>query len=465
MEAASQVASTLVGAFLRMTVGGAPELSRSDPLSADSVFVAVVTILLPVLGLKILKVLMQNPKAMPHAPPQKVPLPTSNQTYAETIPKSAAKFASQHNVYPTGEVCVAVHNVNRQAMLALAQPVDHLGSVMMLPDKNFDLNKTIFQLLDKPHLRALMKVKVGKKLFWDEVRVREVQELCERRIAAAKAGPIKPIASTLGPILDFMENQCDFACEHADGSFMDHLNFCRDFSALYMRDCSPRILFLHSIMGVGTNVWPMTKEKIPTLEQLITKEELVHVSAFPTMLRLIKGTDFLDDLYTRCMRGDAPNGITFQRLLDGEQIQLTGDQLFTHLNLHLIHSLDFLQPAGWNVNQNDFFLEEFASYYTLLSHCGKLEAGIELPPQYSLKPVPKPGAAAKPGELLKVNGSFEYDPSVSDRTCADPLTGLPRGGLSALVRMLPGSLTMKLQRRQIRKWTADIGRTLDYAWL
>ena len=27
-----------------------------------------------------------------------------------------------------------------------------------------------------------------------------------------------------------MAEQCDFSCEHADGSFLDHLNFCKEYA-------------------------------------------------------------------------------------------------------------------------------------------------------------------------------------------------------------------------------------------
>ena len=32
------------------------------------------------------------------------------------------------------------------------------------------------------------------------------------------------------PLVDFMSNDCNFAMEHADGSFMDHLKFCYEYS-------------------------------------------------------------------------------------------------------------------------------------------------------------------------------------------------------------------------------------------
>ena len=52
------------------------------------------------------------------------------------------------------------------------------------------------------------------------------------------AGPKPPPVSRLDLILDFMHAECDFNVEHADGSFLDHLNFCRDYSALHYPEVS-----------------------------------------------------------------------------------------------------------------------------------------------------------------------------------------------------------------------------------
>ena len=38
-----------------------------------------------------------------------------------------------------------------------------------------------------------------------------------------------------------MEHECDFKCEHADGSFMDHLYFCVDYCRLHYSKQSPRV--------------------------------------------------------------------------------------------------------------------------------------------------------------------------------------------------------------------------------
>ena len=66
-------------------------------------------------------------------------------------------------------------------------------------------------------------------------------------------------------LFHFMFTECDFSIEHADGSFLDHLHFCHDYTAVHFSSASPRVMLLHSIMGVGTNCFPMGIEKLPTL--------------------------------------------------------------------------------------------------------------------------------------------------------------------------------------------------------
>ena len=114
-------------------------------------------------------------------------------------------------------------------------------------------------------------------------------------------------------LLHFMETECDFSTEHADGalahsdclfslfgpdaaaacqahrtseacrahctasirftvctrfvlvcvgSFLDHLQFCFEYGSIHYKQHSPRVLYLHSIMGVGTNLFPMPMSKV-----------------------------------------------------------------------------------------------------------------------------------------------------------------------------------------------------------
>jgi hypothetical protein len=155
---------------------------------------------------------------------------------------------------------------------------------------------------------TFMKTKIGNVQYWQEGRLKDIEDAFQRKLgetevvkaekekesqkeklkdsqvtvdiqkadqkASALPVPQPSLAlSEYAPLFDFMENQCNFKMEHADGSFMDHLFFCRDFSAVHYPQISPKILFLHSILGVGTNFFPMEVGKVPMLKGLLTEEE------------------------------------------------------------------------------------------------------------------------------------------------------------------------------------------------
>lgn len=79
-----------------------------------------------------------------------------------------------------------------------------------------------------------------------------------------------------------MKDECNFKCEHADGSFLDHLQFCYEYGAVHYAAHSPRVLLLHSIMGVATNIFPMGTELVPRLKTMVTPSEYTHIEAFPS---------------------------------------------------------------------------------------------------------------------------------------------------------------------------------------
>jgi hypothetical protein len=68
---------------------------------------------------------------------------------------------------------------------------------------------------------------------------------------------------------------------------MDHLHFCRDYSLVHYKGHSPLVMLLHSICGVGTNIFPMDANKLPKLAKLVTPAELTQICAFPSFVRLL----------------------------------------------------------------------------------------------------------------------------------------------------------------------------------
>lgn len=70
-------------------------------------------------------------------------------------------------------------------------------------------------------------------------------------------------------LIRFMVEGCDFACERTNGSFFDHLQFCFECGLVDHKERSPVPLSLHSIMGVGTNLFPTPLDKREKLASLI----------------------------------------------------------------------------------------------------------------------------------------------------------------------------------------------------
>ena len=92
-------------------------------------------------------------------------------------------------------------------------------------DPDFDLDRTIFKSLDSKLNRVIIQAKLGNQVFWSDSAQAAV-----RAAYAHRFGPAQTLADpSTSAIFDFMESSCDFACEHADGSFLDHLHFCRDY--------------------------------------------------------------------------------------------------------------------------------------------------------------------------------------------------------------------------------------------
>lgn len=95
-------------------------------------------------------------------------------------------------------------------------------------------------------MAQIQSAKLSKREAWRPDVLAQIEEGFAR-VAASLPRHVTDDA----PIYKFMATQCDFALEHADGSFMDHLHFCADYAALHMSQHSPRVLLLHSICGVG----------------------------------------------------------------------------------------------------------------------------------------------------------------------------------------------------------------------
>jgi hypothetical protein len=263
--------------------------------------------------------------------------------------------------------------LQRKAAIAGGGAFDHAGKVRVTPIPDFDLDRTIFQTLEGKAARAVMKVRVGKEVHWDDSAGQAVQSSYE---AAQKELPgIDP------ELLRFMVQECDFDVEHADGSFLDHLYFCFEYTALHYPQGSALVMLLHSILGTGTNTFAMSADKIPALQALMSPSDWTQTEAFPSVLRLLYAGGLRQELRANLHRADSIEAIRFHRVIDNAPITLTGEQLWEALNYQLIHLVDFLPVANWTTHQNDTSFILFRDLYDLMGRAGKRVATVVYEPR------------------------------------------------------------------------------------
>ena len=114
------------------------------------------------------------------------------------------------------------HSLQRKKALALARPCDSAGEFTATFEAGFDLSRSIFKTLPKNSVKSLVqKTKLDARLMWHVASAVAIER------AYACTGPAPSIADDT-PLHTFMLAECDFSTEHADGSFMDHLHFCRE---------------------------------------------------------------------------------------------------------------------------------------------------------------------------------------------------------------------------------------------
>lgn len=311
-------------------------------------------------------------------------------------------------------------DVRRMAQIVWAKPTDHAGEVVILPQADFDLDKTIFGSMTSPLLRTVQKSKVGVTLFWSDSAVARIREAFSQ---------VPPAPRYDQALVEFIQNDCDFAVEHADGSFMDHLRFCYEYSHVHYPQRSPRVLLLHSIMGVGTNFFPMPAEKIPDLRALLTEFEFEQIALFPTMLRVFYHGPLRWRLEAMS-KDDLCNieQVVMYRVIDNARMVFSAEAFWAQLNYQLIHLLDFLPASSWKLHAGDNFLDAFKALYGILRKAGKLQCRVDFD---------------------ATEGKDSHD--------GQPLTlaGFIRGAM-------PSAIQLALARRQIAQFSKAIDHSLEY---
>jgi len=314
-------------------------------------------------------------------------------------------------------------SLQRKAAIALGAAVDHRGEVMVTPIPNFDLDRTIFTTLEGRIPRFVMRTRIAKEPHWSERAALEIESAYRSANAKSALPAIDPA------LLRFMVEECDFDVEHADGSFLDHLYFCFEYSALHYPEHSPLVMLLHSILGTGTNTFAMPAEKIPALRALMSEFDWKHVEAFPSILRLLYDLPLRAELRNNMSRLGQLKSIRFHRVIDNAPITLSADDLFIQLNFQLIHLIDFLPIANWPLYANDTAFILFRDLYALLDQAGRRAA--------KLKYTPAHGRRSLQGEKASL------------------------GGL--LTTLIPVSLSEKMAARSVRNFSERIGHSMDYS--
>jgi hypothetical protein len=260
-------------------------------------------------------------------------------------------------------------DVRRFDMLVNAGPMDFQGLVHEIPNEDLDWNTTIFYTVTDPQLTDKLQQRFGQRPLWADSVIRQA---CDKAVHLPPQQYYPPPA-----LLNFMLTNAELKNEHADGGFMDHLDFCAEYCTRYFPESSPNVLFLHSICGVGTNLFPLDFDKIPELETLLTPRESLHIQAFPCMLRLLF-CELMDVLFDAQPIQGQITGITITTY-HGTTLTLEGDDFWAHLNYHLIHLLDFLPAQNFEqYSTMDFFTRLFIRLHELLRKEGKLLADVRL---------------------------------------------------------------------------------------
>jgi len=314
----------------------------------------------------------------------------------------------------------------RKAAIARGAALEHTGKVRVEPIPNFDLDRTIFKTLEGNAARFVMTTRVGIEAHWDAVAAQAVQA----EYAAARAA--HPLPAVSPALMRFLVSECDFNVEHADGSFLDHLYFCFEYSVQHYPRQSPLVMLLHSILGTGTNTFAMSADKIPALRELMTHAEWTQVEAFPSVLRLLLAGPLRRELRENAHRADAIASITFHRVIDNQPITMSGEDFWIALNYQLIHLVDFLPVANWSVHQNDSTFILFRHLYDLLEKAGKRKV------------------------------TLGYTPTSRPRG----REGEPQGMGAWLITLIPVSVSERVAAKSVARFSERIGHCLDYriAW-
>ena len=309
----------------------------------------------------------------------------------------------------------------RKAAIATGSVRDHAGRVKVSKIQNFDLNRTIFNTLEGRLPRFVIQTRIAKDVEWYDEEQGPIEASYQERSGGSDLPAVNP------DLLKFMVEECDFDVEHADGSFLDHLYFCYEYTHHHLPSRSALVMLLHSILGTGTNTFAMEAKKIPQLQALVDEEEWLHIESFPSVLRLLYAGELNQQLRKNAGRLDRLQSVTFHRVIDNASITMPADQFWVQLNYQLIHLVDFLPVSNWNTHANDTSFILFKQLYDFLDKVGKMEAKLDYV-----------------------------------RSTRAHLVDEEHGLGAKLVSLIPVSLSEKMAGKSIRRFSERIGHSLDF---
>merc|ERR1719210_274082 len=316
----------------------------------------------------------------------------------------------------------ATLDLRRREIIAQGKPIDQYRDIVVTRNPEFNLDTTIFRSVTSWVRREYLEAGLNTQIFWHDRAIERIQH-------AFVNVPAPPDASR--ELLAFMHDECQFSMEHADGSVLDHLLFGYQYSAAHYKEQSPRVLLLHSVMGLGTNAFPVKEEQIPRLKSLLdaTGNEFMHIEAFPSVLRLL----FHGKLLTELLAGkEVLQEISFQRVMaPHKNIKMSAEDFWVQLNFQLMHLVDFLPASNWNdpVVMNDPYLKLFQDLRQYLQQNGRLEAQV--------------------GFDAPIQGG--------------PICSFPKATVgSRLQSEMPEWMAMKLLTDSIEDFSRELGHSLSY---
>jgi len=317
------------------------------------------------------------------------------------------------------------HNLQRKAAIARGGVFDHAGSVTVTPITDFDLGRTIFDTLEGALPRFVIRTRVAKQMKWQSNTRSEVERAYQ---SSSVDGPPPEVSEDLRR---FLVDECDFDVEHADGSFLDHLYFCYEYSFRHYPERSPLVMLLHSILGTGTNTFAMDASKIPALQALMNAFEWAHVEAFPSVLRLLYAMELRAELWANKTRLDQLRAVRFHRVIDDKPLEMNADEFWIQLNYQLIHLVDFLPVSNWTAHANDTAFIVFRDLYAFLEETARLEAVID------------------------------YTPAQAGRG----IEGESQTLGAKLVDLLPVKLSERMAAKSVKRFSGRINHCIDYELL